>query len=393
MGPVRYIVWLRASDHKLLHQDLITTAEDLKVELLRFEPGNHVRGGEKQVDSAFYFSGVTVTELVNILKRWLKATPDDASRIMVILDDLDGLETSQHEEYSRLFSGDAIDLMYTTRDPSIADPGMLWQAVNFDVPSLNLPDATKLLEYFTRGNLPARKGASNILVRDGSSIDAQDDDAIKMNDVVTRLGAVPAAIIMGSHYIKDNLGSKWNPESYDKFLHMWNQESTRGNILTAHRSMLRYRNSMLASFEVSVVRLRRNLEKAVLQGARKHSLCLRLLQLLSAMGLNEISRSNLSGLKGALRLALRMLYNSDRVLLNGDVLADFLALDCEYSIDQCIAELVKVSLLTEDSGDGTLLLNNVTKACALLAPTSITHDKRFVVKEVANKMEKASHLR
>ena len=396
LGPVRYVVWLRASDHKLLYQDLITTAEDLRIELLRFESGNHVRGGENQGDSAFYFSGVTVTELVNILKRWLKATPDDTSRILVILDDLDGLEPSQHEEYSLLFSGDALDLMYTTRDPSMADPGMLWQAVKFDVPSLNLSDATRLLECSSTGNPLARKGASNVLVQDGHSIDTQDSDTAKMNAVATRLGAVPAAITMGSHYIKDNFGLKWSSESYDKwnsknydkFLDTWNEDNTRGNILTAHRSMLRYRHSMLASFEVSLDRLRRNSENVVLQGARKDSQCLRLLQLLSAMDLHEITRSSLSGFEGALQLALRNLPRNPYWKLQfGDVLADFQALGSDVSINQCIAELVKVSLLTEDSANGTFLLNNLTKACALLVPTTITHEKRIVIEDIARNME------
>ena len=390
LGPVRYIVWIRASDHKLLHQDLITTAEDLKVELLRFESGNHVAKGEERRDSAFYFSGVTVTELLNILRRWLKATPDDGSRILVVLDDLDGLDPSQHEEYSLLFSGEALDVMYTTRDPSMADPGMLWQAVNFDVPSLNLDDATKLLECFSKTDAFALKVASNSRVRDGIRLDIQDSDTAKMSDVATRLGAVPAAITMGSHYIRDNLGSRWNPESYSKFLDMWNQDSTRGNILTAHRSMLRYRHSMLASFEVSLDRLRRNLKNAVLQGARKYSQCLRLLQLLSAMDLHEITRNELSEFEGALRLALRerdLPRKPYWVLQFDDMLADFRALG-EFSMDRCIAELLKVSLLTENSANGTILLNNVTKACAMLVPTTATKNKRDIIEEIAKEMEK-----
>ena len=389
---MRYSVWLRASDHESLHEGLVTNAEDLKMELLRFESGNHVRDGEEQGDSAFYFSGTTVTQLVNILKRWLRARPDDGSRILVILDDLDGLDPSRYEEYSALFSGETLDLMYTTRDPSMADPGMLWQAVNFEVPSLNLHDATTMLGRFLKAKDLAQKGASNDLVRDGVSHDIQDSDRAKLKDVAKRLGSVPAAITMGSHYIKDNLGSTWNPESYDKFLGTWDQDSTRGNILTAHRSRLKYRHSMLASFEVSLDRLRRNLENAVLQGARKESQCLRLLQLLSAMGLDKITRKDLSGLKGALRLALCNLpKNPYWVLQSGDVIADFRALDSEYFIDQCIAELLKVSLLTEDSTDGTLLLNNVTKACALLVPTSITHNKKIVVNLVAKKMKMHRH--
>ena len=83
LGPIQYILWLRASDDRLLQEDLAAAAQDLRNELLRFESGNNQAISQDQSAAAFYFSGVTVTDLVGTLKRWLKAAPDDGSRILL----------------------------------------------------------------------------------------------------------------------------------------------------------------------------------------------------------------------------------------------------------------------------------------------------------------------
>lgn len=87
-----YVLWLRASDEGVLEQDVIKAAEELRHELLRFDAGNDLSTIEDRRANAFYFPPVSATDPVNILKRWLKATPDGNQRILVILDDLDGLD-------------------------------------------------------------------------------------------------------------------------------------------------------------------------------------------------------------------------------------------------------------------------------------------------------------
>ena len=102
--------------------------------------------------------------------------------------------------------------------------------------------------------------------------------------------------------------------------------------------------------------------------------CVLLLQLLSALNLNEISDNDLSELKGTLHRACQELWSKMRSARSNEARDEPGDIDHEISIDGWITELVKVSLLTERSRDGTLLLNNVTKACALLVPTNISSD-------------------
>ena len=68
-------------------------------------------------------------------------------------------------------------------------------------------------------------------VQNASGLQDDTNRAGQMRDIVTRLGALPAAIIIGSHYIEDNLGSKSNPDSYKKFLDSWDQDGDKSNVL------------------------------------------------------------------------------------------------------------------------------------------------------------------
>ena len=368
----RYVLWLRASDHRVLEEDLITAAEDLRHELLRFDITNNPTTGEDRSAAAFYFSSVPVKDLLSILKRWLNAMPADELRTLVILDDLDGLEPSDHEEYSRMFAGDSLDLIYTTRDPSMADLGMLWEAVDFDVPSLQLDKAVQVLEHYLRDSASTQHT---------SEPEHENVRRLDMENVARCLGELPAAIAMSSHYMKDSLGFRWNSDSFTGFLNKWNQSDGKGSILQAHRAMLKYRHSIFASYQVSLQRLRRNIKTI------SWEYCLLLLQLLSAMDLHELSLSDILKLKSALPVAWPDLQGAVRLGPDSsDEVTEMGAPGFENSIDQCLTELVKVSLLTMRSSDGTLLLNNVTKACALLVPISISSNKRAAIGNSARRV-------
>ena len=416
LGPMQYVLWLRACDGKKLHQDLITAAEDLRIELMRFNNDNDLVIGEDRRGAAFYFSPVSVSDLVNILKRWLRSIPDDNSRILVVLDDLDGLDPKLHEEYSLLFSGNALDLIYTTRDPWMADSGMFWEAFRFDVPSLQIDEAVHVLEHVSRGPRPTTQVSSST-----ANLEGEAARNFQMQQVATRLGALPGAIILGSHYMKDSLGLNRNVDSFQEFLELWDQDSdskpenniSRSNILRSHRAMLKYRHSMLSSFRVSVERLGRNTqivkdadnnvadikedprtsesgigskEEDGTSGHRK-AYSLELLELLSAMDLCEISQNDLREFRSALSRAKHDLQGDlRRVPEFSDVVSRPQRLKYSISINDCISELIKVSLVTERPTDGALVLNNVTKACALLVPMSISLENRLAVQDSAKKV-------
>ncbi len=383
LGPIRYVLWLRASDDKILQQDLVVAARDLRNELLRFEYGNNGTSEDRST-AALYFSGVTVTDLVGILKRWLKVKPDDGSKILVVLDDLDGLEPSQHKEYSMMFSGDALHLIYTTRDPSMADTGMLWEAVDFDVPSLQVDEAVNVLEDISKDNRSVQKRPIGSNKEHTSSLEHETSAEAQMRDIAIRLGTLPAAIIIGSHYIKDNLGLNLNPGSYNKFLDSWSQDGGKDSILKSRRAMLRYHQSLLASFDLSLQRLRRNV-KDVVWHKKLEEHCLLLLQLLSAMKLGEISESGLSKFKKAMRISFHLLQGPICKAEFSDVVTEPQRIDHDISIDRCVTELVKVSLLTKRSSDSTFLLN-VTKACALLVPTKISSNEMVALEGSAKEV-------
>ena len=374
-----YVLWLRASHHQTLEQDLITAAEELRHELLRFDASSDPAAAEDRRSSTFYFPPVHVTELVAILKRWLKTQPDGAQRKLLVLDDLDGLDQEQHEKYSMLFSGDAVDLIYTARDPSMADPSMLWEALNFDVPSLQVNDAVKMLERFERHNHSTQGRLDKRPVEDPSNPHDDNVKAAQMTDVATCLGGLPAAVTMGSHYMKDNLASKWNPDSYAEFLDLWAQDDGKRNILESHRATLKYRHSLLASFEVSLHRLRRNIAQLPSHDTLEEC-CLVLLQLFSALNMEQISRYDIAELRIELRAALSHL--QDRPAIFKDPVMEQLLKDLENTLDQCLTEMVKVSLLTERPNDGTLLLNNITKVCALIVlPDTVPLEKKAAIED------------
>ena len=143
LGPRQIILWLRASSAKSLQEDLLTTALDLKSELLQFEsrksPLPEQRNG--QIEGLVYSSGTGLDYLLDLLKVWLRTAQTHQSKILIVLDDLDGLESSGLPELSELINGDHIEVIYSTRDPMMADQTSYMYAANFNVPPLEPRDA------------------------------------------------------------------------------------------------------------------------------------------------------------------------------------------------------------------------------------------------------------
>ena len=76
----------------------------------------------------------------------MKSTRDESSRILVILDDLDGLDLDHHRNMSRMFAANTLDLIHTARDPLMAEKDMVWEARDFEVPSLQGEHVAGLLQ-------------------------------------------------------------------------------------------------------------------------------------------------------------------------------------------------------------------------------------------------------
>ncbi len=348
MEPRQIIIWLRAGSTETLQEDLLTAALDLKSELLRFESRNpSVPGQQTGVsEGLLYSSGVRLNYLLDLLKLWLKTAQADKPKVLIVLDDLDGLEPSKLSELSDLISGDHIEVIYSTRDPMIADQTSYMSAANFDVPPLTPDDA---LDLFLRLMNPHPGFAQG---RDPGPITDLETTA----QLLTSIGHLPAAIVNATHYSKDNYGST-NPDALREFLAKWNS-SVKGGILQFRRRTFIYPHTMQASFEVSLTRLKRNLG---IESPRLYNCSLYLLRLLSLMGVNEFARNELGNFGALLRYFISREKAENAILHH-------LSSDASV-IHRCVTELVHVSLLSDPEGRGILVLNNLTKACVWLTVT------------------------
>ena len=314
-------------------------ALDLKTELLRFESRKLPLGETTgETEGLLYSSGAEVNYLLELLKVWLRTAQADQSKILIVLDDLDGLEPSELSELSELMSGDHIEIIYSTRDPMMADQTSYMYAANFDVPPLEPRDAQDLFEQ----------------LRKPHPIWPHSDPEI-ISKLVASFGHLPAAIVNATHYFKNNFAFT-NPYTLSKFLAEWKgSEAVKGRLLQFRRRTFIYPHTMQASFEVSTSRLKRSIG---IENPGLYTCSLYLLHLLSMMDVNEFARSELDSLCALLGRFVSVEKVEHEILR-------YLSSDTSVA-HQCAAELVQVSLLSDPEGRGVLLLNDLTKACVWL---------------------------
>lgn len=355
LEPRKIILWLRASSAETLQEDLLTAALDLKTELLLSESRNLALPNDTTAEAAglLYSSGTGLEYLFDLLKVWLRTARADHSKILIVLDDIDGLEPSELSDLSELISGDHIEIIYSTRDPMMADQTSYMCAANFDVPPLELGDAHDLFKK-VRNPHPAFEHLRyrSVVGGPGSS------EAELISKLVARVGHLPAAIVNATHYFKDNFGSS-NPYGLSAFLQKWEgSEEFRGGLLQFRRSTFIYPHTMQASFEVSLSRLKRNLTS---EDPDLYTCSIYLLRLLSIVDVNQFERSELESLCALLGKFLGSEKVENKILRH-------LSSDSSV-IHRCVTEMVHVSLLSDPEGRGVLLLNNLTKACVWLTAT------------------------
>lgn len=351
LGPRQIILWLRASSAKTLREDLLLAALDLKTELLRFEsrklPLGEMTG---ETEGLLYSSGAGLNYLLDLLKVWLRTAQADQSKILIVLDDLDGLEPSGLSELSELISGDHIEIIYSTRDPMMADQTSYMYAANFDVPPLEPRDAQDLFEQLRKPHPAFTHFRDPSVVGDSGSPDPE-----VISKLVASVGHLPAAIVNATHYFKDNFAFT-NPYALSAFLAEWKgSEAVKGRLLQFRRRTFIYPHTMQASFEVSTSRLKRSIGT---ENPRLYTCSLYLLRLLSTVDVNEFARSELESLCALLGMFVSVEKVEHEILR-------YLSSDTSV-VYQCVAELVQVSLLSDPEGRGVLLLNDLTKACVWL---------------------------
>ena len=288
--------------------------------------------------------------LQEMLIAWLRNGQFHDSKVLVILDDVDGLGTSELTNLSNLINSDQVEVIYTTRDRTIADPSSHMQASNFEVPPLQPAMADGLLQQLGNSTSPGinhRRHNSNGPSREEIEFTSQ---------ITGSLGHLPAAIINASHFLYDNFGSA-NPHAMQAYLHRWGSDDTRQEILQYRHRTTRYPYTMQESFGISVRRLKRNTET----GPKGLFLCsLSLLRLLCFMNVESFAQDQIEDLKTLLGNFVTSKTEKSEVRTSlEDMSKDIIP------IFRCITELGHVSLLSFSDGTSIMLINSLTKACAL----------------------------
>ena len=284
-----------------------------------------------------------------MLCAWLRNGQFDDSKVLVILDDVDGLEISELSDVSNMISSDQVEVIYTARDPTIADPSSHMQASNFEVAPLQPATADGLLQQFRNPTSPG------IAHRRHNSIGPPNGEIEFTSKITASLGHLPAAIINASHFMVDNFGPA-NP--YAAFLQRWESDHTRHEILQYRRRTTRYPYTMRASYEISVRRLKRNTETGP---ERLFPCSLTLLRLLCFMNVESFTQDQLEDLKVLLGdfIISKPEENEVRTSL------EYMSRDI-IPVFRCITELVHVSLLSSANGTSMIVINSLIKACVRL---------------------------
>ncbi|KAG8534344.1 uncharacterized protein KY384_001188 [Bacidia gigantensis] len=329
VSSYKHILWLSATDEAAFQRDLLHCAFSLKGEIQR-----SVDDIADPQRTRLYFPELHSIPLDIALTGWIKSQHDPSSRVLVVLDDLDGIDAAGRQKVHRELSSDTVDLIYTTRNPMFARRANFWPANHIKVSPLEPLQAIQLLHSLNveevdevQTRIPDTEGA--------------------VSQIVRRLDCVPAAIIVASQYATHQYGSR-SVNANNQLLNRWPEK----RIMTFVRETPQYPFSVYGSLEVSRARLQRISERDEIS-RNTYKLSLFLLWMLSRLKWSSFHREDVEGL-------CRTLWNHCLTNMTHDFEIDIQILgdDLEQAAD-CIAQLIQVSLLTEDSGD-SILLNDIT---------------------------------
>ena len=355
LGQPQFAIWLNAGSSDSLVEDLKGAAISLRHELLRTV---HER-------DFYYSAGARIDYLVELLKDWLNTAQvreRDMPQVLIVIDDVDGLESSKLHEISKMVAGDGVDIIFNTRDPTIADPTSYMDATNFDVPPLQQDQARDLLFDLTNIKVKPRAVSAPALATVRSSAESD-----FLSTIAANFGLLPGALVSGSQYLVDHLASR-NLYAIKSYLARWDSDADRRQILQFRRTTSRYPHTMHSSFQVSLHRLWRN------TNAENHpalyNCSLNLLRLLSALKITCFARVELESLCNLLRSFVQLQGSYATGQDDGELTGLRLSLhrlsEDASKAPRCATELVRVSLLTTPEGTDTLALNQLIMACVML---------------------------
>ncbi len=259
-----------------------------------------------------------------------------------------------------MITGDGIDVVFSTRNPTLADQTSYMSAENFDVPPLKKSHAGDLVDTLTKPNTKNRKGTPADVTAATNTSETE-----FLSKVAANMGYLPAALVSGSHYLTDNLASR-SPHALDSYHAKWNSPDSRWQILQFRRTTSWYPHTIHTSFEVSLQRLRRNTQ---VEGLPLYFCCLSLLRLLSALKVERFARIELESLCDLIGQFVQNETHDIAQSRRGDnelfISLRRLSEDASKA-PRCATELLHVSLLTDPDGTGVLALNGLVGACVML---------------------------
>ena len=323
----------------------------------------------------FYKSDQRNHSLREMLSAWLRKGRFDDSKVLVILDDVDGLGTSELSHLFNLISSDQVEVIYTTRDPMIADPSSHMPAYNFEVAPLQPATADGLLQRIRNPTSPG------ITHQRHDSIGLSKEEIGFTSRITASIGHLPGAIINASHFLVDNFCST-SPYAMQKYLRRWESDDTRHEILEYRRRTTRYPNTMLKSYDISVRRLERNTET----GGKDLFLCsLTMLRLLCLMNVVSFAQDQIDELKTPLRDFVTSQSEKSEVRsaleqISQDTIPVF----------RYITELVQVSLLSFSDRTRVIVINDLIKACVQLCRRGCDDRASLMTKTEAAYLKRAA---
>lgn len=355
LGERPFVIWLGAGSYQTFQDDFVAAAIDLQDEFTGPSAGNVSQTTHQHQHDRnyrfFYTSDQRLNYLQGLLGAWLRNGRFGDSKVLIILDDVDGLKTSELSDLSNMISNDQVEVIYTTRDPTIADPSSHMQASNFAVAPLQPATADGLLQ---RLRYPTSPGITRQM---HNSISPPEGEIELSSRITASLGHLPAAIINASHFLVDNYGSA-NPNGMQAFFDKWKSDHTRHEILQYRRRTTRYPYTMQASYEISVRRLKRNTEA----GPKRLFLCsFTLLRLLCFTNEESFTQDQLEDLKVALGEFVISEFEKSEVRTSLEHMSKDI-----IPVFRCITELVNVSLLSYANGTSTIVINSLMRACVQL---------------------------
>ena len=193
----RFVLWLSASDKETFDEHLTHCAYSLKPEIQRSD--GEIVGSGSSSRNPRYLPMTLDVPLHVAFTDWVRSEHDESSKVLVVLDDLDGLELEYHKDLSRVFATDAIDLIYTSRNPFLAYKGSSWPAKILRVPALFPEEALTLLDSMLsdQAQTPNDGPAADFLAK---------NETYSALEILRRLDHVPAAIIVALQFAQQRYG-------------------------------------------------------------------------------------------------------------------------------------------------------------------------------------------